>query len=47
MKAKNIKLGQLIKTQYGLATIMKIWAPKSISCILVGQNPFKVGTIAH
>jgi hypothetical protein len=45
MKASNVKLGQLIKTEYGLATVMKFWAPKSISCIIVATNPkFKPGS---
>jgi len=35
MKARDVKIGQLIKTEYGLATVMRFFAPKSIGCVLV------------
>ena len=45
MKAMNVRIGQLIKTEYGLATVMKFWAPKSISCIVITTDPkFKPGS---
>jgi hypothetical protein len=48
MKALDVKIGQLIKTEYGLATVMKFWAPKSISCIIVTRDPkFKPGSPGH
>lgn len=52
MKAHDVKIGQLIKTEYGLATVMKFFAPKSIGCIIVtsfarpgtpGYNMYKQG----
>ena len=45
MKALDVKIGQLIRTEYGLATVVKFWAPKAISCIIVTPNPkFKPGS---
>ena len=45
MKAKHAKLGQLIKTEYGLATIRVFYAPKSIGCVIVTKNPkYKPGS---
>lgn len=45
MKALDVKIGQLIKTEYGFGTVMKFWAPKMISCIIVARNPkFKPGS---
>ena len=45
MKAMDVRVGMLIKTEYGLATVMKFWAPKSISCIIVATDPkFKPGS---
>ena len=38
MKALDVKLGQLIKTEWGFATVMKFFAPMSIGCIIV--TPF-------
>jgi hypothetical protein len=38
MKALDTKVGQLIKTDFGLATIIKFWAPKSVSCIIVTRD---------
>lgn len=43
MKSRDVKIGQLIKTQYGLATVMKFFAPKSIGCIIV-TSFYKPGT---
>jgi len=39
MKALDVKLGQLIKTEYGLATVRVFYAPKSIGCIIVATDP--------
>ena len=45
MKAGEAKIGQLIKTPYGLATIMAINAPEYISCIVVQRDPkYKPGS---
>jgi len=45
MKALDVKIGQLVKTDYGLATVMKIWAPKSIGCVIVATDPkYKPGS---
>ena len=45
MKALDVKIGQLIKTEYGLLTVMKFWAAKSIGCVVVATNPkFKPGS---
>jgi len=35
MKAIDIKIGQLIKTRLGLATVMSFFAPAHIGCIIV------------
>ena len=52
MIARDVRVGQLIKTRYGLATVMKFWAPASIGCIIVtsfyrpgtpGYKKFKQG----
>ena len=39
MKISDAKIGQLIKTEYGLATIISFNAPKSVSCIIVSRDP--------
>jgi hypothetical protein len=39
MKALDAKVGQLIKTNYGMATVMNFLAPKSIACVLVTYLP--------
>ena len=45
MKAMDVKLGQLIKTEYGLATVRVFYACKSIGCIIVATDPkFKPGS---
>ena len=45
MKARDVRVGQLIKTEYGLATVMKFWALKSVSCIIVATDPkYKPGS---
>ena len=45
MKAKDVRLGQLIKTEYGLLTVMKFWALKSIGCMVVARDPkYKPGS---
>ena len=38
MKACDVKIGQLVKTQWGYATVMKFFAPAHIGCIIV--TPF-------
>ena len=35
MKASNIRVGDLIKTNYGLATVMKFFAPSHIGCVII------------
>jgi len=48
VKALDVKIGQLIRTEYGLATVMKFWAPKAISCVIVVTDPkFKPGSPGH
>lgn len=48
MKAKNARVGQLLKTGWGYATIVKFFAPSCIGCIIVWKSKdsyraFKVG----
>tara|TARA_Y100000593_G_C4300918_1_gene333313 strand:- start:2200 stop:2406 length:207 start_codon:yes stop_codon:yes gene_type:complete len=38
MKPKDIRLGQLLKTEHGLATVMKFFAPACIGCIVVSKE---------
>ena len=38
MKPKDIRLGQLLKTEHGLATVMKFFAPACIGCIVVSKK---------
>jgi len=48
MKALEVKIGQQIKTEYGLATVMKFWAPRFIGCIIVATDPkYKPGSPGH
>ena len=47
MNPRNVKVGQLVKTPYGLATVMKFLAPKFIACVIVGPNKWKPGTVAY
>ena len=45
MKPLDVKIGQLIKTDVGLATVMSFNAPKSVSCIIVATDPkYKPGS---
>ena len=38
MKPRDVRLGQLVKTRHGLATVMKFFAPASIGCIIVSKG---------
>ena len=38
MKANEARIGQLVKTEWGFATIMEFFAPEHIGCIIV--TPF-------
>ena len=38
MKANEIKIGQLLSTEYGLATVIKFFAPAYIGCIIVSKK---------
>ena len=37
MKAKDARVGQLLKTGWGYATIVKFFAPSCIGCIIVSK----------
>lgn len=48
MKARNAKVGQLLKTSWGYVTIVKFFAPSCIGCIIVSKSKedytaFKIG----
>lgn len=43
MKARDVKVGHLVKTPYGLATVMKFFAPAFIACVIV-TSKYKPGT---
>ena len=38
MKAKDARVGQLLKTNYGFVTIIKFFAPACIGCIVVSKS---------
>lgn len=38
MKAKDARVGQLLKTNRGLVTVMKFFAPAFIGCIVVSKG---------
>jgi len=38
MKASDARVGQLIKTSHGLATIMKFFAPAFIGCVIISKG---------
>lgn len=47
MKPLSVKVGDLVKSPYGLVTVMSFLAPKSIACVIVAPRNWKVGTPAH
>ena len=40
MKACDVRVGQLIKTEWGLATVMKFFAPGYIGCVIINPFPY-------
>ena len=38
MKPVDIRLGQLIKTRWGLAVVQKFFAPAYIGCIIINPS---------
>jgi hypothetical protein len=38
MIPSEAKVGQLIRTEYGLVTIMKFFAPKYVGCVVVNKE---------